>query len=52
MKKLITLALVTIMALICTACANVAADNDVSVEKPELKYGSIILMVTKKAVCM
>ena len=43
MKKFLTLALVIIMALICTACANAAADSEASVAQPELKYGRYYL---------
>ena len=43
MKKFLSLALVTIMALICTACANAAADSEASVAQPELKYGRYYL---------
>ena len=43
MKKFLTLALVIIMALIYTACANAAADSEASVAQPELKYGRYYL---------
>lgn len=49
MKKLLTLALIAIMALICSACANASADTDVSVEKPELKYGRYYLNGDKES---
>ena len=39
MKKFLTLALITIMALVCTACTNAVADTDVSYNQPNLKYG-------------
>ena len=48
-KKLLVLALVTIMALICTACANASADANVSVQKPELKYGRYYLNGDKES---
>ena len=35
--------LITIMALVCTACANAAADTDVSYNQPNLKYGRYYL---------
>lgn len=43
MKKFLTLALIIIMALVCTACANAAADTDVSYNQPNLKYGRYYL---------
>lgn len=49
MKKFLTLALITIMALVCTACANAVADSEVSVEKPELKYGRYYLNGDKES---
>lgn len=43
MKKLLLFALATIMAFFCTACANAAADTDVSYNQPNLKYGRYYL---------
>lgn len=43
MKKLLLLALATIMVLVCTACANAVADTDVSYNQPNLKYGRYYL---------
>ena len=43
MKKLLLLALATIMAFFSTACANAAADTDVSYNQPFLKYGRYYL---------
>ena len=49
MKKFLTLALIIIMALICTACANAAADSEASVAQPELKYGRYYLNGDKES---
>jgi len=43
MKKLLISLLITALALICTACANAAADTEVSYNQPELKYGRYYL---------
>ncbi|MGN0612145.1 MAG: hypothetical protein ACI4JI_10195 [Ruminiclostridium sp.] len=43
MKKLLISLLITALALICTACANAAANSEASVAQPELKYGRYYL---------